>query len=760
MWAGWDIRDTEEDNRFHQVSFGLEALSERFDLRVNGYVPITDPKGSPGLAEVFLRGNNILMIGGEEVPLYGVDGEVGVLLFGGTRGGGGGSKDAPVRVRNHELRGYVGGFWFDDDDAVEEVAGPKGRLEYRINDVIAGLPGSRLTLESELSYDEVRDTKFEIGARLRIPFGARGGDALSRHAALTGQELRMIEGLERDTDIITVQSKEENVFDALTNVNFDRAAVLQGGGDLQGTLNTNGPNSLIILNGGTTNGSFIVGPSQTLQGGGSTIKVTGVRSRTTANFRAPGSKPFIVQTLDNPILTIDNNTHIAGLGLTGAGQGSGLGNNDGIVPVAAGVSNVAITHTMIMDVGGTGIQFSSDHNKVIIYDTSIQRTGNAGINFGSDNNDIRVSDLTITDADNAGVNHGSRNTNLTYENVWISNTAQSGINFGGDTQNATFRNVNIATAGNAGINFGSGNAILLFDDVTVTNVTGSGLNFSNNNSNVTITNSTITNAGVNGINFNDNNSNVTIANSTITDPGTDGIFFNNNNSNVTIATSTITDAFEGIEFDDDNTNITISQMVITTSGSSGIDIGDRNINTVITNSVIDGTGGESISFNEDNSGVTINTVTVRNSLNDGIDFDDGSSNIVITNATLENIADAALQFDSNHANVTITDTTATNVGIGFQIQGTNSAATLSNLTITNATEDGFQIIGGSNSVTMNNTTFIGQFASDVIDINQPNNTLAGNGNVFNGAFGNQFCNVVGGQIGAFNFEVAPQPTCP
>ncbi len=456
LWAGWDIRDSEADNTFHQVSVGLEALSERFDVRVNGYVPVTEPKGSPGLAEVFLRGNNILMIGGEEVPLYGVDGEVGVLLFGGTRRGG--LKGAPVPGKRHELRAYAGGFWFDADEALEEVAGPKGRLEYRINDVISSLPGSRLTIESELSYDEVRDTKFEIGARLRIPFGARGSDALSRHAALSGQELRMIEGLERDTDIVTTQSKEENVLDTLTGVNFDEVGFVNGGGDVQGTLDANGPNSLVILNGGTTNGSVTVGPGQTLQGGASTIQVTGVKSGTTANFKAPGAKPFLTQILDQAVVTVDNNTHLAGLRLTGAGSGSGLFDNDGIVPITDGVSNVAITGTMIMDVGGDGIEFNDNHNKVVITNTSIQNAGRTGIRFTNDNSNIQIAHTLIDNTGTEGILFVENNSNVTVSGNTISNTGNGAVLFTNFNSNVTLSSNTISNTGSDGIRFGGGNS--------------------------------------------------------------------------------------------------------------------------------------------------------------------------------------------------------------------------------------------------------------------------------------------------------------
>ncbi|MGI9384999.1 MAG: inverse autotransporter beta domain-containing protein, partial [Methyloligellaceae bacterium] len=311
LWGGYDVRDTEIDNIFHQISFGVEALSDRWDVRANGYVAISDPAGAPEQARVLLQGTSIVLVGGEEVPLSGFDGEVGYKIFGRRGGHKSGLKDGPVHGgRSHELRVFAGGFYFDDSDALDEVAGPRARIEWRIDDVISWLPGSRLTFEGEFQYDDVREDQWEGGVRLRIPFGGGAREARAvTLASLTLQERRMTEGIVRDPDIITVESKAENVFDLLTGVVFDRAAVVPGGGPLQQTIDANGPNSLIILDGGTTNGSFTLGPSQTLQGGASTIQVTGVKSGVTANFTAPGSKPFLVNTQNSAVLTIASNTH-------------------------------------------------------------------------------------------------------------------------------------------------------------------------------------------------------------------------------------------------------------------------------------------------------------------------------------------------------------------------------------------------------------------------------------------------------------------
>jgi hypothetical protein len=42
FWIGFDRRNTESGTNFDQVAFGAELLSEDWDFRVNGYVPLND----------------------------------------------------------------------------------------------------------------------------------------------------------------------------------------------------------------------------------------------------------------------------------------------------------------------------------------------------------------------------------------------------------------------------------------------------------------------------------------------------------------------------------------------------------------------------------------------------------------------------------------------------------------------------------------------------------------------------------------------
>jgi hypothetical protein len=263
-WFSGDLRETSNDNSFWQVAGGLEALSVKWDLRVNGYLPVTDPQASPSTAEVILQRNTIFMIGGQEVALHGFDGEVGYMLLG--------SPETKPGTR-HELRVYGGGFWFDDEDAIDEVAGPSARLEWRIDDLIPDWGGSRLTFDAGYSHDEVRGDLWQVGGRLRIPLGGT-----RTYALLSPQARRMQERIERDDDIIVVESGPENVFDTLTGVRFDRVAYVNP--SITKVSAEAGDNSLLILN-GTVSGPQALQGNQTLMGGKSTIDGREIRRHQT-----------------------------------------------------------------------------------------------------------------------------------------------------------------------------------------------------------------------------------------------------------------------------------------------------------------------------------------------------------------------------------------------------------------------------------------------------------------------------------------------
>lgn len=387
-WLGADVRHTEIGNTFWQMSGGLELLSKNIDARFNWYGPVTDPKAtSADIAEARIDGNQIYIVGSEEIGLKGVDGEIGFRLP---------TEFAGLDENLFELRAYGGGFYFDDSEALDEIAGVKARLELRINDVIEQLPGSRLTAEYEISHDDVRDTRHEVGLRLRIPLF--GGSGTAPTGTKTALQRRMLDAVERDTDIITTISGPEAVEDALTGVDLQRVAYASPGRDLTATSAAAGANSLIVLN-GTVVGGQSIARNRTLVGGGTTFSVRGLQS----GFVVPVTAPGRAGRLTSPAVDVDNlllygsNIHVAGLRIIGSGP-AGFG--DG-VDVQSGNRNIFLTDLSISDTGGDGVDID-DGNRVTLSNLNIFRTDESGVDLNNFNH-VSISDVSIRASGSDGI---------------------------------------------------------------------------------------------------------------------------------------------------------------------------------------------------------------------------------------------------------------------------------------------------------------------------------------------------------------------
>lgn len=564
------------------MSGGFEALSQNFDARLNWYGPVTAPRaGVAGFAQVQLEGPRIFMTGGHEVALRGVDAEVGTRL--------------PLEYANldpnlFELRAYAGAYYFDHDQAVGNVAGVKGRLELRINDVLPAVPGTRLTAEYEVSHDDYRSTRHEIGMRVRIPLGSTATPprALS---SLTGQERRMLDGIERDTDIVTVRSKAEPVADHLTGVRFDRVAYAGTGASVTSTSAQAGANTLVVLNGTITGGQTLQG-NQTLIGGGTTINVRGLRSGLVLPVTAPGA----AGRLTSPALNDDNlildgsNIHVAGLTIVGSGP-AGIG--DG-VDVTSNRTNVFLIGLTISNTGGDGIDID-DNNQVTITNLFTANTDESGIDI-TDNNRVTVTGATINNAGSDGIQINDGNI-LTFASITINNSQDDGFEI-------------------------DDNNVIIITNSMITNPGGDGLQADGRNT-LTLTNLHVSNSAGNGLLFNDNNT-VVITGGSVTNPGSDGI-----------------------EMEDGNT-VTMTGLTITNmrNGSDGIDIDDRNTVT-LTNVTITGPNGDDAIEVDDN-----NTLTVINSFISNIDYgiyaEGNSSTISVSGTTFSQIGTTIILVDGNN----------------------------------------------------------------------------------------------------------------
>ncbi|MCG8563237.1 MAG: right-handed parallel beta-helix repeat-containing protein, partial [Hyphomicrobiales bacterium] len=347
----------------------------------------------------------------------------------------------------------------------------------------------------------------------------------------------MTESIVRDTDIVTAESDAEGVSDDLTGTRFETVTVVDNAGDLQQRIDAAGGDSLIVVKGDTHQGPIVLGPDQTLQGGGSTIRVRGVESGVVADFTAPGSRPFIELAQDQAVLTVDRNTHVAGVGIRGAGLLLGFFDNDGIVSLVDGISNIAITDTTITDVGGDGIRFGNDHNKILISRTTISDTDAEGIKFNNNNTNIIIRNATINNAGADAIDFDDNNSNVLVQNVTADTTANEAIEFDNNNTNIIIRNATINNAGSDAIEFDNNNSNVLVQNVTADTTGNEGIEFHSNNSNIRIVDNVLTNIGnstaandENAIQLDDNNTNVVISGNTINGAAGSAFDFDGNNT--------------------------------------------------------------------------------------------------------------------------------------------------------------------------------------------------------------------------------------
>jgi hypothetical protein len=462
FWIGLDRRHTQFGSDFDQFSFGAELLSADWDLRANFYLPLDDSEqvsGAGGAPAIEIIGNQIFLVSGGlyELAFHGFDAEIGYRVplerLGWNDRAGASFKDgvhAPD-ARYHDLRIFLGGYYFDHDDFDGEVAGPRIRAEWRIENIIERWEGSRLTFEAAYQYDDLREGQFEAGLRLRIPLGSHTS---GEHYALSPQEKRMAEGIKRDTDVVSVSQTQtadgggsavrEPVEDALSGVDFNTITMVANGADLNAALAGAGGNALIIAAGGATSfGSITMLPNQTLLGGGGALQLRGLTTGTLATYHAPGTRPVIAggAPIGNApaapppsgLVVLDHNTHVAGVliqGLGGIGGQSdsltnstearvnGGGSGIGVTVEASAtafLTNSEIQHAFI------GILMDEDNANLTVRNTMIANSQLHGILMAGGNTSLDIRDSTIRNMFGHGIMVATQgNANLTVANTTFS----------------------------------------------------------------------------------------------------------------------------------------------------------------------------------------------------------------------------------------------------------------------------------------------------------------------------------------------------
>ena len=429
-----DIRDTDANNKFYQLTVGAEMLSEAWDFRTNVYIPeASEPqiKGSANVSGV-VAGTQLRLVGTgnlRERALPGVDVEVGHKL--------------PVfEDKIDAVRVYGGAFHFDAS-GYDNVTGPRGRLELSWDDLPYFGKGSRFTLGGELQHDGVRDTNVFGSARLRIPFQTFNNN-LPATQTLTPLEKRMTTRIVRDVDIVTGQDNDAERIDEVASVTINgtttsNVVLVDATDNVPNDVNAAGAGATIIIDGsqGDINLAAAISPlvGQNISGGGITIR--GNSSGLTTVF---AERP----TINGPVNTNAFLVNSGQLNVTLQNFDLNImGNNaNGIVDV---LTNVTIDNVSIQGDGST----NSTGIFLVLSDEA--RLSNVRIN-GTETGlhmfrtiDTTVSDTTISNTVDDGVFVDrfcigaacTANTNTVLNNVDVINAGAASFHLSPDVVNVT-----------------------------------------------------------------------------------------------------------------------------------------------------------------------------------------------------------------------------------------------------------------------------------------------------------------------------------
>jgi hypothetical protein len=325
----FDRRRTEFDNHFNQVTLGVEALSQDWDLRANYYAPVgrrSHNVDSLNTAEV--SGTSVIFRGGEERSMGGVDAEIGwrVPLFDA-------SADRQFRI--------FGGAYHFSESGVDDITGPRVRAELIFDSVPYLWEGSRFSIGAEWQHDDPRGSQGFLTARLRIPLQVYGKPA----SKLTPMERRMADPIVRDIDVVS-QAGQFSAPETATQLAGGGSFTVvnsasTAGNDLDAAVTAAGNNSTVLLA-----GSFSVSGVNTVS------LATGQTMTGSVTVRSASGRTAVVNTgasingtnVNSTTVQLNAGGRLTGLTVTNAYSG---GTGGSAVLVADGSTNVVIENSVI-----------------------------------------------------------------------------------------------------------------------------------------------------------------------------------------------------------------------------------------------------------------------------------------------------------------------------------------------------------------------------------------------------------------------------
>lgn len=437
---GWfDDYESQSENRYRQITTGVEFLHPAFDIRANGYIPIDDEENFLGLVDPgtdpFYYSNHIVTSG---------TGTFERVFHGWDLEGGG-----PVPLAQNWLRAYAGVYQLLDDGTA--TTGFRARAEARF------MEGVNLNLM--VSEDDKFGTNVNLGVEVRfrgtMPTRFQSGLLADRRY----DQVRRVWPVQvrQELDEVLVPLTQPGTDDAITVAFVDNTADAGGDGTFENPFDSlpgSVPDTDLILvrrGSGVTSGKITLFDDQQLLGEGRQHYVDtdrlGLIPLPSDGFTPTGPAPTLGNGMGmNPIITLASNNVVSSFDLLGNRGIFGQNLTDFQVD---NISSSSIMHGInIQNASGTGVLRDIDLNLaaggsgvVVTNETGDPLSltaemievngGQTGVLIDADGADINyvINGMTIRDTTGVGLALGANSADLTgtVDAVVVNATAGTGV---------------------------------------------------------------------------------------------------------------------------------------------------------------------------------------------------------------------------------------------------------------------------------------------------------------------------------------------
>lgn len=524
--ASYDFANSAYDFNYQQISAGLEALSDRYEFRINGYAPIGQTSNKVNtLSTVAIRNGSFVANQGYEVALYGLDAEAGVRL--------------PVFDQDsvNSLKVYAGAY-VKGSEHTETVTGVSLRTELTLG-LDQYIPGATVSLGAGVRYDSRDELSGSVLVRFAAPIGGVPTAAQAKSP--------LFQRVERNRAITTKAGNFGSDQAAFAGNGSSRVVQVSEGSasSLNAKIAAAGEGAIILASGTIVVDQTIqLATSQMFVGGGGVINLK-TNDGQQFNYVNPGARTTLAAAqpaagirMAAPAAAVDairmaNGSTVSTLSITGSDNGI----------VARDVKDITIDNVSISGVTGNGIVLNRVANASIT-NSEIKNTY-----ICQDNTKCEFSIFKPSVVPNAAINA------VGVQNLKINNLNISDVTYGifiapeidasdwptvvtSSAENISISNVNIVNSRREALMTVGAHDIAI-DKLYVNN---SGLDRDmdlvvfQTSHNITFTNSKLV-GGVNGLMFayysgipGQNPSNITVSNLDISNTSRAGIFLNPSNN--------------------------------------------------------------------------------------------------------------------------------------------------------------------------------------------------------------------------------------